>query len=350
MIEAVSDSMEVSPTMVAMAALGTLSLVVGAKCEVHPLGHNGWVERCLLYIMAVLPPGNNKTQILNSFLKVAKEWAKQRFEFDKAQLAMEKSRRKILKADYERKMRQRNNAKTDEATRARLTEELQKLDMELEKPLRKPFCLMLDDVTGESLAEGVYEQQNVLGIVSDEAGVIETLTGLYTKGSANTDILLKGYDGGDVRVKRQHREYDLNPTLTVLLLFQPKVLSRVREHIYCEAQSLEHKMQGILIYTAAGDSEGTMGGLVRQGEAGRLEKIIQRALQDAMWCGADPICIESPGQGTGNSNLAACHNCCLLPETSCEQGNRFLDRSLLVGLPEDRTKGFFHPLLISKKS
>ena len=122
----------------------------------------------------------------------------------------------------------------------------------------------------------------------------------------------------------------------------------LRERIYCEEQSPENKMQGILIYTAAGDSEGTMGGLVRQGETGRIEKIIQRALQDAMWCGADPICIESPGQGTGNSNLAACHNCCLLPETSCEQGNRFLDRALLVGLPEDRTKGFFYPLLNKK--
>lgn len=124
----------------------------------------------------------------------------------------------------------------------------------------------------------------------------------------------------------------------------------LRERIYCEEQSQESRMQGILIYTAAGDSEGTMGGLVRQGETGRLEKIIQRALQDAMWCGADPICIESPGQGTGNSNLAACHNCCLLPETSCEQGNRFLDRSLVVGLPEDRTKGFFYSLLAQKKS
>ncbi|GJL75948.1 MAG: hypothetical protein NMNS02_20540 [Nitrosomonas sp.] len=119
----------------------------------------------------------------------------------------------------------------------------------------------------------------------------------------------------------------------------------LRERIYCEDQSPENKMQGVLIYTAAGDSEGTMGGLVRQGETGRLEKIMQRALQDAMWCGADPICIESPGQGTGNSNLAACHNCCLLPETSCEQGNRFLDRALLVGIPENRKIGFFSQII-----
>jgi len=122
----------------------------------------------------------------------------------------------------------------------------------------------------------------------------------------------------------------------------------LRERIYCESEDSENHMQGILIYTAAGDSEGTMGGLVRQGEAGKLEKIILRALQDAMWCGGDPICINSPGQGTGNSNLAACHNCCLLPETSCEEGNRFLDRAMLVGTPENRSDGFFNSVTQKK--
>lgn len=119
----------------------------------------------------------------------------------------------------------------------------------------------------------------------------------------------------------------------------------LRERIYCNYESSKNKMQGVLIYTAAGDSEGTMGGLVRQGEAGRLEKIILRALQDAMWCSADPICISSSGQGTGSSNLAACHSCCLLPETSCEQGNRFLDRTLLVGSIDDRKSGFFQSVI-----
>ena len=120
----------------------------------------------------------------------------------------------------------------------------------------------------------------------------------------------------------------------------------LRERIYCDRSNPDNKMQGVLIYTAAGDSEGTMGGLVRQGEpgTGRIEKAIRKALQDSLWCAADPVCIESPGQGTGTSNLAACHNCCLLPETSCEQGNRFLDRALLIGRPSDKQSGFFSVL------
>lgn len=115
----------------------------------------------------------------------------------------------------------------------------------------------------------------------------------------------------------------------------------LRERIYCDTSPESEPMQGILIYTASGDAEGTMGGLVRQGEPGRLEYTIARALHVARWCSADPICYESTGQGTDSGNLAACHGCALLPETSCEEGNRLLDRQTLIGRPERPGLGFF---------
>jgi len=119
----------------------------------------------------------------------------------------------------------------------------------------------------------------------------------------------------------------------------------LRERIYCDFTDQSSPMNGILIYTASGDSEGTMGGLVRQGKPSRLEVTIIRALNHASWCSSDPVCIESSGQGSDNSNLAACHGCCLLPETSCEEGNRLLDRALLIGTPEHPALGFFLGLL-----
>lgn len=119
----------------------------------------------------------------------------------------------------------------------------------------------------------------------------------------------------------------------------------LRERLYCDFNNTDQPMQGILIYTASGDSEGTMGGLVRQGKPGRLESTLRRALQRAAWCSSDPVCIESKGQGSDNANLAACHGCCLLPETSCEEGNRLLDRALLVGTPEASNLAFFRTLL-----
>ena len=119
----------------------------------------------------------------------------------------------------------------------------------------------------------------------------------------------------------------------------------LRERLYCDFTDPSRPMEGILIYTASGDSEGTMGGLVRQGKERRLETTLRRAIQHAAWCSSDPVCIESKGQGADNANLAACHGCCLLPETSCEEGNRLLDRALLVGTHEHPELGFFNSLI-----
>ncbi|GHB15662.1 hypothetical protein GCM10010377_01310 [Streptomyces viridiviolaceus] len=102
----------------------------------------------------------------------------------------------------------------------------------------------------------------------------------------------------------------------------------LRERIYARP---EQDQYGILVYTAAGDAEGTLGGLVRQGEPPRLAETLLRMTEAAAWCSADPLCAEHTGQGFGNLNRAACHACALLPETSCETGNTLLDRALVVG-------------------
>lgn len=120
--------------------------------------------------------------------------------------------------------------------------------------------------------------------------------------------------------------------------------SSIRERIYCEKTSNDLKMNGVLIYTASGDSEGSLGGLVRQGQSGRIEDTILNAIKNALWCTSDPVCIQSPGQGPESLNLAACHNCALLPETCCENGNRLLDRGVVVGLLSDPEIGFFYDL------
>jgi hypothetical protein len=121
--------------------------------------------------------------------------------------------------------------------------------------------------------------------------------------------------------------------------------SSLRERIYCDTETGTPAMQGVLIYTASGDAEGTLGGLVRQGEPNRFERTLISALRRAQWCSSDPICIESTGQGVDNANLAACHGCALLPETSCEEGNRLLDRAMIVGTPQARGVGFCSQLL-----
>lgn len=119
----------------------------------------------------------------------------------------------------------------------------------------------------------------------------------------------------------------------------------LRERVYARSSGAEdaEPQAGLLVYTAAGDSEGTLGGLVRQGEPPRLARTLLEGLQDAMWCSSDPLCAENRATSFASLNLAACHACSIISETSCENGNYLLDRVLLVGSPT--CPGFFQPVL-----
>lgn len=99
----------------------------------------------------------------------------------------------------------------------------------------------------------------------------------------------------------------------------------------------ENDMAGLLICTVAG-SEGSYGGVISQGNEDKLSRILKSALVRAKDCASDPVCYNTiDGQGVGGLNMAACYSCALLPETSCEEFNSFLDRALLI----DKEFGFF---------
>lgn len=119
-------------------------------------------------------------------------------------------------------------------------------------------------------------------------------------------------------------------------------VASLRERIYYSSAENGKEMAGILIYTASGDSEGTLGGLVRQGRPDALPKVFRKAVESSMICSNDPVCISTEqGQGRDALNLAACHACTLLPETSCEEFNVFLDRALITGTFDNCDIGFY---------
>ena len=121
----------------------------------------------------------------------------------------------------------------------------------------------------------------------------------------------------------------------------------IRERIYSREPSAadgrsQEPMAGLLIYTAAPDSEGTLGGLVHLGEPEELGRHIRAALEDAALCASDPLCAEhDPSQQGVTLHAAACHACLFSPETSCERGNRYLDRSVLVPTVDRDDLAFF---------
>ena len=104
----------------------------------------------------------------------------------------------------------------------------------------------------------------------------------------------------------------------------------------CERLYYSDQMCGVLIYTAEG-AEGSMGGLVWQGQPHLIERIMKSALHRALNCSSDPMCWENED----GLNRAACFSCAMVSETSCERYNLGLDRRALV----DPEFGFFRDLL-----
>lgn len=133
--------------------------------------------------------------------------------------------------------------------------------------------------------------------------------------------------------------YLLVHTLSHLLIRQVSLecgysSASIRERLY--VGSPRQPAAGVLLSTAASDSEGTLGGLVALGQARHLRRLLRDAFEDAALCSSDPLCAEHEPAGLSDSlHAAACHACLFTSETSCEANNRWLDRSVLIDLTGD---------------
>jgi len=162
----------------------------------------------------------------------------------------------------------------------------------------------------------------------------------------------KNYNSYRIKKSLSEREIDLK--FLLIHTFSHLLINRLsyncgyasaslRERIYCNSPSSKNEMNGVLIYTAAGDSEGTLGGLVREGEPQYLRKEVFESVSKAVSCSYDPICIETKAQGLGGTNASACHACAFISETSCEENNQLLDRKTIIG--HNNFKGYFQNLI-----
>ncbi|SEJ03579.1 hypothetical protein SAMN05192553_10254 [Cyclobacterium xiamenense] len=145
-----------------------------------------------------------------------------------------------------------------------------------------------------------------------------------------------------------NEDFDLNPKYVLIHTFSHLIIKEleylcgypstsIQERLYIDENP---EMNGVLIYTIAG-SEGSYGGITSICDDDRIGKLIESAMIRAIDCATDPICYHTHGQGVANLNLSACFSCTLLPETSCENFNCYLDRRILV----DKDYGYFKGLI-----
>ncbi len=133
-----------------------------------------------------------------------------------------------------------------------------------------------------------------------------------------------------------HARLTLIHTLSHMLIRQVALecgysSASIRERLYIG--SPREPAAGVLLSTAASDSEGTLGGLVALGHRRYLKRLLDQALEDALRCSSDPLCAEHvPTDPSAELHAAACHACLFASETTCETNNRWLDRAVLANL------------------
>lgn len=223
--KALSVATETAESIAVMMILGVISTAVAKRISISP--KVGWYEPINIYTLISLPPANHKSWLLKACTHPLIEWEREQTLLQgpeiKRQYAEYKNKEKLL--EY---LRMKMVKEQDVEKQKALRQEICDLEVSLIKPPVLPI-LFVNDVTPESLANNTAEQGGRLAIFSDEGGILETLAGLYNHGSSNVDILLKGIDGGEMRIRRKDRFVHMNPYLTMVLAVQPTILRNFGE-------------------------------------------------------------------------------------------------------------------------
>jgi hypothetical protein len=219
--KALAVATEVPEGLVVFGVLGAVSAAISHRFCVSP--KDGWDEPINIYLLAALPPGNNKSSVLKACSKPLVTWEKEQAEKLGPKIKQAISERKTMEKVIEKERNLAMRSKDHDFGKLEI-HEIAEMEAKLEDPPVLPQ-IFVTDTTPEALVSAVAVQGGRFAILSDEGGIMEVISGLYTGGKANINIILNGIDGGYVRVERKDKSFDLSPYLTFCLFAQPIVIS-----------------------------------------------------------------------------------------------------------------------------
>lgn len=221
-IKAVAAYVQVFPEMCVLPLLSVLSLCVQDKAVIKD-PWNEHTETLNLYSLTIAPPSERKSGTVKAFKSpvVRHVWDFNKSIKHQQELAEYQSRRDLLLS--ERKT-------LTSAKKNRDPERLKKVILELQqlKPVTDKMMLA-DDVTPESLADLMQQNNNTMGIITDEGAVLQVAGGLYSNGVSNIDIYLKAYEGETyTQTRRSQPKIVLDkPLLTMSIMLQPDLFDEI---------------------------------------------------------------------------------------------------------------------------
>ena len=245
---AVAESTQTPVDMAGTAALVLLSVCTQGKYEVQ--GKADWIEPVNLFGNIIASPSERKSAVLHAMVRPADNYEVQYNLRNAASVESNKMQKRILE--------RRQKAIEDKVAKGNAEpgeiEQIAKQISEFQE--QKPLHLYVDDITTEKLVSVMASNRGRAALVSSEGGIFDTLAGIYTR-NVNIDVMLKGYSGDTIRVDRIGRESEsiMNPSLTVLLMTQPKVVSDVLGNATFRGRGLTARFLYSLPASSVGDRQ-----------------------------------------------------------------------------------------------
>lgn len=271
-VEAVAESTQTPADMAGTAALAAIAACVQGKYKIR--GKPDWTEPLNGYFIVVNPPSERKSAVENCIVKPIDKYEAE-YNFQNS-ARFEAS--KLMKSSLEK----RKNVMKDKLAKHEATEEeVAALSREIaDFKEERPLQIYVDDVTTEKLVSIMASNNGRASIMSSEGGIFDTLAGIYTK-TVNIDVMLKGYSGDAIRVDRIGRESESipDPSLTVLLMTQPDVMSQVMSNKTFRGRGLTARF----LYSIPPSRVGTRdfeSASVPEGCYGRYEQKIMNLLKE----------------------------------------------------------------------
>ncbi|MFD4178972.1 YfjI family protein [Streptomyces anulatus] len=222
MVAGVAEETQTPVDLAGCLALAVLATAAGGRATVHVRGH--WREPVNLYTAVALPPGNRKSAVFALMTGPLLAAEKALVELSGPRRAEAETTARLARSAADKAAQKA--AAAEPGLRDQLTAEAVHLAQQADEMTvpAKPQ-LVADDVTPESLATLVADQDGRMSVMSAEGEIFDIIAGRYS-GTPNMGIFLKGHAGDMVRVNRQGRDaqHVEAPAITMGLAIQPEVL------------------------------------------------------------------------------------------------------------------------------
>lgn len=230
MAAAVAHATATPPEMAVMFALGIVAICVQRRYVVAPKGDD-YTEPLSLWVLVSMLSGSRKSAVVKHLKAPLDEWEKRERLAMLTHVTQRQRERQAVDQLVERMMR--DLAKEDD-----LAERRKRLAEIAEIERQKPDELFFPELYGteptpEAVQRELVKQGERFAVLSDEAGAMDIMAGLYSGGKrANNDVFLQGHAGSSLRVHRAGREplYVEQAAVSLVLAIQPGILCEVAEN------------------------------------------------------------------------------------------------------------------------